>query len=40
MKEFNKLERLFLDWMAKKLPIPNLKKQIAVAKVSEQEYVV
>ena len=38
MKEYTKLERAVLDWMADRLPIPNLKEQIATAAVTDREY--
>ena len=38
MKQFSKLERSVLEWMADRLPIPNLKEQIAAAVVTDREY--
>jgi hypothetical protein len=38
MKEYTKLERAVLEWMADRLLIPNLKEQIAAAAVTGREY--
>lgn len=38
MPKFTNVERGILDWMAERLPIPNLKEQIAVVVTTGREY--